>query len=155
MIPQPNGTISVTEAAKLKTEVAVEPEITETVKYLIVFLAVLSVALIIVIGYIAMRMCSRKHLKPPQRLPSSSKLEPQFTVAADDTKDIFAGRRRNKLNNADQLGEVTSAGGAESRAGIQSSEGRLRVPNNDSQHPVMTTDANVPDTARHLHSSNR
>jgi cobalamin biosynthesis Mg chelatase CobN len=46
---------------KIITEEA--PAMTDTVKYLIVFLAVLSVALVFIIGYIAMRMCTRK-MKP-------------------------------------------------------------------------------------------
>ena len=41
-----------------------EPGMTDTVKYLIVFLAVLSVALVFVIGYIAMRMCTKRRMKP-------------------------------------------------------------------------------------------
>jgi len=42
------------------TKTVTEPALTDTVKYLVVFLAVLSVALVFVVGYIAMRMCSRK-----------------------------------------------------------------------------------------------
>lgn len=52
-----------------------EPGITDTVKYLIVFLAVLSVALLFVIGYIAMRMCSKRHMKP---LDFNKRAENQF-----------------------------------------------------------------------------
>jgi len=44
---------------------------TDTVKYLIVFLAVLSVALVFVIGYIAMRMCTRSR--------EASKLRPELS----------------------------------------------------------------------------
>jgi len=49
-----------------KTEIVEEeePAMTDQVKYLIVFLAVLSVALLFVIGYIAMRMCTKRRMKP-------------------------------------------------------------------------------------------
>ena len=51
----------VTETKIVKEE---EASMTDTVKYLIVFLAVLSVALVFVIGYIAMRMCTKRRMKP-------------------------------------------------------------------------------------------
>jgi len=67
-------------------------------------LAVLSIALIIVIGYIAMRMCTRRSVKPTH-LPSSSKLEPQFVIDSNDTKEIFSGKRRKQ-----NAGDATSDG---------------------------------------------
>jgi len=84
---------------------------TETVKYLIVFLAVLSVALVFVIGYIAMRMCTRRRevtkLGPElSRRNSQPVQDAQFVVAADDAKDIFAGKKsRRKQIDADSMAD--------------------------------------------------
>ena len=57
-------TETITQKVVIVTKTVTEPALTDTVKYLVVFLAVLSVALVFVVGYIAMRMCSRKDVKP-------------------------------------------------------------------------------------------
>ena len=130
------------------TEDVVEPEMTETVKYLIVFLAVLSMALVVVIAYIAMRMCTRRDLKP-QRLASASNLEPQYVVEADGAEDIFSSRKRNKQNNIDTLGEATSVGRPSSSA---NSETKLNLPTSAvNMQGELHTEA-APDTARGLNS---
>ena len=123
---------------------------TETVKYLIVFLAVLSMALVVVIAYIAMRMCTRRDTKLTQRRMSSGVMEPQFVIEADGAKDIFSSKRRNKQNNIDTLGDATSAG-RPSSAGTNSAA-KLNVPTSAIQIPDLHTDAGVPDSARQLNS---
>jgi len=98
---------------------------TDTIKYLIVFLAVLSVALLIVIGYVAMRMCTKRRMKPINLNRRASQPRQDFQYAGDDTKQIFNSdrKRKNKMNEADEQ---------------HSSAGRLAVP----QTPVegMTTE---------------
>lgn len=122
---------------------------TETVKYLIVFLAVLSMALVIVIAYIAMRMCTRRDIKPnSMRQLSSGKMEPQYVIEADGAKDIFSSKRRNKNNNVDTLGEATSAG----RPSSCNTEAKLNVPNSALNMPELHTEAGAPESARQLNS---
>jgi len=77
---------------------------TDTVKYLIVFLAVLSVALVFVIGYVAMRMCTRRIKKPVNFGRRDSQPTNDVQYAGDNTKDIFNDRnsRRRKINDADE-----------------------------------------------------
>ena len=61
------GKPTATDSTTVTTQVLVKSEeiqVTDTVKYLIVFLSVISIALIIVVGYIAMRMCTRRSVKP-------------------------------------------------------------------------------------------
>lgn len=75
---------------------------TDTIKYLIVFLAVLSVALLIVIGYIAMRMCTKRRMKPINMNRRASQPKQDIQYAGDDTKDIFSNsKRKRKVNDAD------------------------------------------------------
>lgn len=71
-----------------KTEIVTEesPAMTDTVKYLIVFLAVLSVALLFVIGYIAMRMCTKRRMKPLRLDRRASQPRNDIQYAGDDTK---------------------------------------------------------------------
>ena len=64
-----------------------EAAMTDTVKYLIVFLAVLSVALVFVIGYIAMRMCSKRRMKPVNFARRAAQAQNQIH-AGDDAKVI-------------------------------------------------------------------
>lgn len=90
-------------------ETTESPAITDSVKYLIVFLAVLTVALIVIIAYIAMKMCTRRHIKVPRK-PSMAEMEPQFAVNPDEAKDIVQNGRKRKQNGVDQLGEATSIG---------------------------------------------
>jgi uncharacterized membrane-anchored protein YhcB (DUF1043 family) len=79
-----------------------EPGMTDTVKYLIVFLAVLSVALVFVIGYIAMRMCTKRRMKPVNLNRRMSQPKTEFQYAGDDAKSIFAeSSRKRKINDAD------------------------------------------------------
>lgn len=125
-----------------------QPEMTETVKYLIVFLAVLSMALVVVIAYIAMRMCTRRDMKPTQR-QISGKMDPQYVVEADDAKDIFSSKKRSKQNNIDTLGEATSMGRPSSAA---NSEARLNLPTSAINVPELHTEAGAPDSARQLNS---
>jgi len=93
----------VTTETKIVTEEE-SPAMTETFKYLIVFLAVLSVALLIVIGYIAMRMCTKRRMKPINLARRASQPNQDFQYAGDDTKEIFSDRKRRKqkVNNADE-----------------------------------------------------
>jgi len=85
-----------TIVTRVVTQEVESAEMTDTVKYFIVFLAVLSIALIIVIGYIAIKMCSKRAIKP-QRQPSIT-MQPQFVVEPEDAKDIFSSRKR-KVND--------------------------------------------------------
>lgn len=97
------------------------PAMTDTVKYLIVFLAVLSAALVFVIGYVAMRMCSRRRdtqkLQPAlkERRLSQPKQDAQFVVPPDEAKDIFGAGRRRKARDADSLAEGTASVASSSR----------------------------------------
>jgi len=100
---------------------------TDTVKYLIVFLAVLSIALVIVIGYIAVRLCSRRtrEIKLDRR-QSQPRQDPQFVVAPDDAKDIFtSSRRRRKQHNADH---VAAADQHDTQSASSAHLQQLRVP---------------------------
>jgi len=106
--------ISQTQATRIVTKEVVSPEMTDSVKYLIVFLAVISIALVIVIGYIAIRMCSRTHIKPA-RQPSIT-LQPQFVIEEGDAKDIFSSRRRKQNEDLTTVGGAPSQGGALSHA---------------------------------------
>jgi len=82
--------ISKVTETKIITEEA--PAMTDTVKYLIVFLAVLSVALVFVIGYVAMRMCTKRRMKPINYGRRTSQPSNEFQYAGDDTKSIFSDR---------------------------------------------------------------
>ena len=57
---------------------------TDTIKYLIVFLAVLSVALLIVIGYVAMRMCTKRRMKPINLKRRTSQPKQDLQYAGED-----------------------------------------------------------------------
>lgn len=76
---------------------------TDTIKYLIVFLAVLSVALLFVISYVAMRMCTKRRMKPVRLNRRASQPKQEVQYAGDDTKDMFSDRKqRRKVNEADE-----------------------------------------------------
>jgi len=88
-----------------KTEIVVDevPAMTDTVKYLIVFLAVISVALIFVIGYVAMRMCTTRRMKPMRLDRRASQPRQDVQYAGDDAKDIFSDKKsKRKINEADE-----------------------------------------------------
>ena len=76
---------------------------TDFVKYLIVFLAVLSVALILVVGYVAMRTCTtrrEKHMPPQER---ASQPIQDVQDAGDASKDSFTDKKsKRKVNEADE-----------------------------------------------------
>lgn len=112
---------------------------TDTTKYLIVFLAVLSVALVFVIGYIAMRMCTKRRMKPMRLNRRASQPNQDEQYAGADTKDMFSDKkqRRRKVNEAD---DVQS----------QNTNGRLNVQNMAVPHDGMTTESNGADTARNF-----
>ena len=135
------------------TQEVEQPEMTDTIKYLIVFLAVLSVALIIVIVYVATRMCSRRTTKVERRL-SVKDLDPQYVIEADGAKDIFNGRKRKGNKHADAV-ESTSGGGQRS---ISSSEMKLRpavnvdTVNGDEGYTAQDQHT-VPDTDRGFNSA--
>lgn len=129
------------------TEVIKEPAITDSVKYLIVFLAVLTVALVVIIAYIAMKMCTRRHVKLPRK-PSETELEPQFAVNPDEAKDIFQNGRK-KVNGADQLGEATSAGAR------SSSTPQIDQVEAATEEQIMRSDPVAPDTEREMISARR
>lgn len=123
-----------------------EPAMTDTVKYLIVFLAVLSVALVFVIGYVAMRMCTKRRMKPMNYGRRASQPKNEFQYAGDDTKDIFndRNRRRRKVNDADERQEASLD------VNRQGSNNNLRLPQTPVQDNGMTTEGHYAETDREL-----
>jgi len=130
-----------------ETRIVTEEEhgMTDTIKYLIVFLAVLSVALVIVIGYIAMRMCAKRRMKPVKRASQPNK---EFQYAGDDAKNIFSNNinRNRKINDADERQEAAL------EYNHQTSNQKLNVPTAPIQEG-MTTEEQYVDTDRGLASN--
>jgi len=134
------------------------PAANPTATFLTILLIVVSVGLVVSIGFILLRMCSRKRRLQPmqadrlQRQGSQPLQEDQY--ACDDAaKDIFyvkASRQQQlKVNKADSCQEVSV------NLQRQSSGGKLQVP----EAPVAVQDTSVEhqhtaaDTSRGLKSS--
>jgi len=128
--------------------------------YLTIFLVVLSVGLVVSIGFILLRMCSKKRRLQPMRVgrlqrQSSQPLQEDQYACDDAAKDMFyvksSRQQQLKLNKADSCQEVSV------NLQRQSSGGKLQVPevptavqDMSAEHQQQHTGA---DTTRGLTSS--